>query len=262
MLVVLSPAKNLDEQSPWPQLNTSQPRLLEDAQALVAIAKQLTPAQLSSLMHISDPLAGLNAARFSAFHTPFTEQNARPALFTFNGDVYTGLAADTLDAEAISYAQEHLRILSGLYGVLRPLDLMQAYRLEMGTALATPRGKNLYAFWGDRITDLLQQDLAEIGSDLLINLASTEYFSSVKQAKLKARVITPVFQDEKNGQYKVISFWAKKARGLMARYIMQQRPSDVAELQQFSAAGYRFDAAASTPTELVFKRAEADQAAA
>lgn len=259
MLVVLSPAKNLDYESPLPTADFSQPRMLEQAQQLVDVAKQLTPADLSNLMHISDKLAGLNAARFQSWQQPFTADNARPAMYAFAGDVYTGLAAEKFSSKAIYYAQEHLRILSGLYGVLRPLDLMKPYRLEMGTSLATDRGKNLYEFWGQAITDKLNDDLAAIGSDILVNLASNEYFSSVKTRQLKAQVITPVFKDEKNGQYKVISFWAKKARGAMARYIINEQVRSVTGLQQFNATGYRFEPAQSTATELVFCRAEQDQ---
>jgi cytoplasmic iron level regulating protein YaaA (DUF328/UPF0246 family) len=259
MLVVLSPAKNLDYESPLPTADFSQPRMLEQAQQLVDVAKQLTPADLSQLMHISDKLAGLNAARFQTWQQPFSPDNARPAMYAFAGDVYTGLAAEKFASKAIYYAQEHLRILSGLYGVLRPLDLMQPYRLEMGTSLATEHGKNLYEFWGQQITDKLNDDLAAIGSEILVNLASNEYFSSVKTRQLKAQVITPVFKDEKNGQFKVISFWAKKARGAMARYIINEQVKSVAGLQQFNAGGYRFEPTQSTATELVFCRAERDQ---
>lgn len=259
MLVVLSPAKNLDYESKLPTQAHSQPRLLDHAQQLVDRCQSLTPQELGSLMKISDKLAGLNAARFADWHQPFTPDNARPAVYAFDGDVYAGLQAEKLDEQAISYAQEHLRILSGLYGVLRPLDLMQAYRLEMGTKLDTTRGKNLYEFWGDVITDLLNEDLAAIDSKYLVNLASNEYFSSVNTDLLDAEVITPVFKDEKNGQFKVISFWAKKARGMMARYIMQKQPKTVADLKQFNVSGYRFNAEASSDTELVFCRAERDQ---
>ncbi|MDX1525516.1 MAG: peroxide stress protein YaaA [Pseudidiomarina maritima] len=259
MLVVLSPAKNLDYDSVLPTTEHSQPRMLERAQELVDRCQALSPQQLSELMKISDKLAGLNAARFAEWHTPFNSSNARPAIYAFDGDVYTGLAAEKLDAEAIAYAQEHLRILSGLYGVLRPLDLMQPYRLEMGTKLDTARGKSLYEFWGDEITDQLNEDLAAAGDDVLINLASQEYFGSVQPKRLHAQVITPIFKDEKNGTYKVISFWAKKARGMMARYIVSKRPQSVAELKQFNEAGYRFNADQSSATELVFCRAERDQ---
>lgn len=259
MLVVISPAKNLDYDSPLPTAEYSQPRMLERAQELVDRCQALSPMQLSELMKISDKLAGLNAARFAEWHTPFTPNNARPAIYAFDGDVYSGLAAEKLSAESIAYAQEHLRILSGLYGVLRPLDLMQPYRLEMGTKLDTSRGRNLYEFWGDEITDMLNEDLETIDSELVINLASHEYFSSVQTKRLKAQIVTPVFKDEKNGEYKVISFWAKKARGMMARYIMTEQPKSVAELRQFNAGGYRFNADESTDSELVFYRAERDQ---
>ncbi|RZQ55337.1 peroxide stress protein YaaA [Pseudidiomarina tainanensis] len=259
MLVVISPAKNLDYDSPLPTAEHSQPRMLERAQELVDRCQALSPMQLSELMKISDKLAGLNAARFAEWHTPFTPNNARPAIYAFDGDVYSGLAAEKLSAESIAYAQEHLRILSGLYGVLRPLDLMQPYRLEMGTKLDTSRGRNLYEFWGDEITDMLNEDLETIDSELVINLASHEYFSSVQTKRLKAQIVTPVFKDEKNGEYKVISFWAKKARGMMARYIMTEQPKSVAELRQFNAGGYRFNADESTDSELVFYRAERDQ---
>ncbi|MDX1705602.1 peroxide stress protein YaaA [Pseudidiomarina sp.] len=259
MLVVLSPAKNLDFESDLRTKEHSQPRLLDQAEQLVERCRQLSPQQLGSLMKISDKLAGLNAARFTEWQRPFTPDNARPAIYAFDGDVYAGLAAEKLSDDAIAFAQEHLRILSGLYGVLRPLDLMQAYRLEMGTKLDTERGNTLYAFWGNIITDMLNEDLAAIDSDVLVNLASNEYFSSVKIADLNARVITPVFKDEKNGEFKVISFWAKKARGMMARFIMTEQPQSVAELKNFKAAGYRYNAEQSSETELVFYRAERDQ---
>ncbi|RUO39157.1 peroxide stress protein YaaA [Pseudidiomarina aestuarii] len=259
MLAVISPAKNLDYESELPTKEFTQPRLLDDATALVDVARELSPQQLGSLMSISDKLAGLNAARFAEWQTPFDLNNARQAIYAFDGDVYAGLSAEKLDAEAIAYAQEHLRILSGLYGVLRPLDLMQPYRLEMGTKLETARGKNLYEFWGDIITELLNKDLEQCKSTILVNLASNEYFSSVKKKQLKADIITPVFKDEKNGEYKVISFWAKKARGMMARFMMNNKPKSIADLQKFNAAGYRFSSAESTATELVFLRSEADQ---
>ena len=259
MLVVLSPAKNLDYDSPLPTNEHSQPRMLERAQELVDRCQALSPQQLSQLMKISDKLAGLNAARFAEWQQPFTPSNARPAIYAFDGDVYSGLAAEKLTDAAISYAQQHLRILSGLYGVLRPLDLMQPYRLEMGTKLDTARGHNLYEFWGDEITDMLNEDLAAIDSEILVNLASQEYFSSVQPKRLRADVVTPVFKDEKNGEYKVISFWAKKARGMMARFIMSEQPRTVSELRQFNAAGYRYNADESSEYELVFYRAERDQ---
>lgn len=257
MLAVLSPAKNLDYESDYPSVEATQPRLLDDAAELVDVCRELSPQQLGSLMKISDKLAGLNAARFAEWSRPFSEHNARPAIFAFNGDVYAGLDAYQLDAGALNASQHQLRILSGLYGLLRPLDLMQPYRLEMGTKLNNPRGKNLYEFWGDTITELLNQDLAQQGTDVLVNLASNEYFSVVNTKALKARVITPVFKDEKNGQYKVISFYAKKARGLMARFMVNQTPTSVSDLKDFDVAGYQFNAAESSEDKLVFKRSEA-----
>ena len=256
MLAVVSPAKNLDYESDLPELNVTQPRLLDNAEELVEVCRQLSPQQLGSLMKISDKLAGLNAARFQEWQRPFNEDNARPAMFAFNGDVYTGLDAASLNSEAINTAQKQLRILSGLYGVLRPLDLMQPYRLEMGSKLDNPKGKNLYEYWGDTITQTLNDDLAELGSSTLVNLASNEYFSAVKPKALNADIITPVFKDEKNGQYKVMSFYAKKARGLMARFILNQKPESVSDLKEFDANGYSFNEAMSSDKQLVFCRAE------
>lgn len=256
MLAVVSPAKNLDYESDLPELNVTQPRLLDNAEELVEVCRQLSPQQLGSLMKISDKLAGLNAARFEQWQRPFNEDNARPAMYAFNGDVYTGLEAASLNSEAIDTAQKQLRILSGLYGVLRPLDLMQPYRLEMGSKLDNPKGKNLYEYWGDTITQMLNDDLAELGSSTLVNLASNEYFSAVKPKALNADIITPVFKDEKNGQYKVISFYAKKARGLMARFILNQKPKSVSDLKEFNANGYSFNEAMSSDKQLVFCRAE------
>ncbi|WP_395344791.1 peroxide stress protein YaaA [Ningiella sp. W23] len=259
MLILVSPAKNLDYQSDIPAVKATQPRLSAQIDTLVKVCKKLSPADLSSLMSISDKLSILNAERFNSFETPFTEQNARPAIYAFNGDVYAGLDALSLGDEAIEFAQSHLRILSGLYGVLRPLDLMQPYRLEMGTKLLTPKGKSLYEFWGSDITDLIKQDLSTQGDSVIVNLASNEYFSSVKTSELKnngATIITPHFKDEKNGKYKIISFYAKKARGMMARYIIENQLKDVSKLKNFDTAGYRFDEQASTQSDFMFKRAE------
>ena len=254
MLVVVSPAKNLDFESDIPSNQFTQPSMLEDTMRLMEVCRTLSPADLSSLMKISDKLATLNANRFAEFSTPFTQDNARQAMYAFNGDVYTGLDAYSLDADTVEYAQQHLRILSGLYGLLRPLDLMQAYRLEMGTKLANPAGKDLYAFWDDRITHTLNQALAEQGDNVLINLASNEYFKAVKKKSLDGMVITPTYKDCKNGQYKIISFFAKKARGLMARYILENRVADVDGLKAFDLDGYQFSEAQSSSTELVFLR--------
>ena len=256
MLVVISPAKNLDYESPLPTEQFTQPVLLNEAQRLIDRCVKLAPHEIGSLMSISDKLSDLNARRYAEWQQPFTPDNARQAMFAFNGDVYTGLEASSLSPQDIEFAQSHLRILSGLYGLLKPLDLMQAYRLEMGTKLDTERGKNLYEFWGDIITNHLNDALAEQGDNVLVNLASNEYFKSVKKKNLNAEIYTPVFKDQKNGQYKVISFFAKKARGLMARYIMQNQVSEVAQLQAFDSAGYRFSEELSKGTELVFLRDE------
>lgn len=254
MLVVLSPAKNLDFESQVPVSEATQPALLDDAQTLVKRCRELSPADLSSLMGISDKLATLNANRFADFSVPFSKDNARQAMFAFNGDVYSGLDAYNLSDNAVTFAQSHLRILSGLYGLLKPLDLMQAYRLEMGTKLDNEKGSDLYAYWGTKITEQLNDALQRQGDNVLINLASNEYFKSVKKRALDAMVITPVFKDYKNGKYKVISFFAKKARGMMARYIMENQITEVEQLKQFNADGYAFSEQDSSSTELVFLR--------
>lgn len=259
MLVVVSPAKNLDYKTPVATSEYTQPKFMAKTEELVATCKSLAPADLSNLMGISDKLAILNAERFSSFTQPFTPDNARQAMYAFNGDVYAGLDAHSMTAEDVAFAQTHLRILSGLYGVLQPLDLMQPYRLEMGTKLATERGKNLYEFWGADLTKTLDKELAEQDHKVLVNLASNEYFSAVQPKALNAQVLTPVFKDEKNGKIKIISFYAKKARGLMARYIIDNKITDPAELSQFSVAGYKFAAEQSSETELVFVRLEKDR---
>lgn len=265
MLVVVSPAKNLDFTSPLPAflhdklssvLSVTEPALMSDVKKLVKTCKTLSPAALGSMMKISDKLAILNAERFSSFEFPFTAANARPALYAFNGDVYTGLDAKSLSQESVAFAQSHLRILSGLYGALKPLDLMQAYRLEMGTKVQIGKASNLYQYWGTTITDELNRAINAQDDKVLINLASNEYFSAVNTKLLDATVITPQFKDEKNGQFKIISFYAKKARGLMARFILEHRVDSVEQLQQFDAEGYLYDDANSTPTNIVFKRKE------
>ncbi len=256
MLILISPAKTLDYQSPLATQRYTQPALLEYSQQLIREARKLSEPQIASLMGISDKLASLNATRFHDWHPDFTPQNARQAILAFKGDVYTGLQAETLSEEDFDFAQRHLRMLSGLYGVLRPLDLMQPYRLEMGIKLANPKGKDLYSFWGDIITDTLNATLAEQKDDVVVNLASDEYFKSVRPKKLEATVIKPVFLDEKNGKFKVISFYAKKARGLMSRYIIENRLTRPEQLTAFDSDGYFFDADASDSRELVFKRHE------
>ncbi|OOE90236.1 peroxide stress protein YaaA [Salinivibrio sharmensis] len=256
MLIVVSPAKTLDYETPLPTDRYTQPQLTEHSEALIKVCRQLTPADIASLMKVSDKIASLNAVRFSEWSPTFTPDNARPAALAFKGDVYTGLDANSMSEQDFDWAQDHFRMLSGLYGLLRPLDLMQPYRLEMGTKLSTPRGDNLYQFWGDIITEVLNEDLAAQGSRLLVNLASNEYFKAVNKKVLNGDIITPVFKDYKNGQYKVISFYAKKARGMMARYLIDQRASSVADIKAFDVAGYYFSEADSKGNELVFLRDE------
>jgi uncharacterized protein len=256
MLVVLSPAKTLDVETPAPIAKFSQPDLLDESQLLIERCRQLSMQDIASLMKVSDKIAGLNVARFAQWHKPFSLNNAKQAVFAFQGDVYTGLQAESLSVETLEYAQTHLRILSGLYGLLKPLDLMQAYRLEMGTKLDNLRGANLYQFWGALITQSLNKALQAEGDNLLINLASNEYFKAVKKKELNGQVITPVFKDQKNGQYKVISFYAKKARGLMARYIVEQQVTGLDKLKEFVSDGYYFVESQSSATELVFYRDE------
>ncbi|WP_439861120.1 peroxide stress protein YaaA [Pseudomonas sp. MBLB4136] len=254
MLMVISPAKTLDYETPPATPRYTQPEHLDHAQDLIAQLRDLSPAQIAELMHLSDKLAGLNAARFGSWTPSFTPENAKQALLAFKGDVYTGLDAESFSEEDFDFAQRHLRMLSGLYGVLRPLDLMQPYRLEMGTKLANPRGKDLYAFWGERISGWLNEALAAQGDRVLLNLASTEYFGAVKRKALDARIIDTEFKDLKNGQYKIISFYAKKARGLMARYVIKERLSDPEGLKDFNYQGYRFAAEQSNADKLVFLR--------
>ena len=254
MLIVLSPAKTLDFDTPSPTQTHTQPVLLNDAKTLVKQLKKMAPAELSSLMSISDKLGTLNFNRYHDWKTPFTANNAKQALLAFKGDVYTGLEADTFSAQDLKFAQKHLRILSGLYGVLKPLDLMQAYRLEMGTHLVTQKGENLYDFWGDKITELINADLKKNKSEALVNLASNEYFKSIQSDDLNQKVITPVFKDYKNGKYKIISFYAKKARGMMAAYVIRNRITDPLQIQNFRLAGYRYNKSESNSAEWVFKR--------
>jgi cytoplasmic iron level regulating protein YaaA (DUF328/UPF0246 family) len=256
MLMVISPAKTLDFETPPTTDRYTQPQYLDHAQELITQLRDLTPAQIGELMHLSDKLSGLNAARFGSWNPAFTPDNAKQALLAFKGDVYTGLQAETLSEADLDYAQQHLRMLSGLYGLLRPLDLMQPYRLEMGTKLENARGKDLYAFWGNRISEWLNEALAEQGDDVLLNLASNEYFSAVKRPALNARVINTEFRDLKNGQYKIISFYAKKARGMMSRFVISERIEHPDALKQFDVHGYRFDSAQSTKDKFVFLRDE------
>lgn len=254
MLMVISPAKTLDYTSPLATEKYSQPRFLEQSSQLIEILRELSPSELAQLMKLSDKLAGLNVARFTEWQPKFTLENARQAILAFKGDVYTGLDAASLSAADFDYAQQHLRILSGLYGVLRPLDLMQPYRLEMGTRLQNCAGKNLYEFWGERLTESLNQCLAEQQANVLLNLASNEYFKAVKPKQLNGTLINVDFKDLKNDQYKIISFYAKKARGIMARYVIQHKIDSVDALKNFTEQGYYYSAEQSKPDHLVFLR--------
>lgn len=256
MLILVSPAKTLDYETPAKTSEFTLPDLLKHSEALIEVCRELTPADIASLMKVSDKIAGLNAARFASWTPDFTPDNAKQAVFAFRGDVYTGLDADSLSDAALSRAQKQLRILSGLYGLLRPLDLMQPYRLEMGTRLANSRGDNLYQFWGDIVTEQINKALAEQGDELIVNLASNEYFKSVKPKQLIGQLITPTFKDKKNGQYKVISFFAKKARGMMARYLIDSEVNSYDDLIKFDAAGYYYSEAESSVNEPVFLREE------
>ncbi|PIE39643.1 MAG: peroxide stress protein YaaA [Gammaproteobacteria bacterium] len=257
MLSVISPAKTLDYETKVPTRRKTQPELLDYSAELIEDARKLSPDAIRELMGVSEAIAQLNHQRFMNWHTPFDLDNARQALFAFKGDVYTGLDAYTLDKDALGFAQQHLRMLSGLYGVLRPLDLMQPYRLEMGLKFANSGGKNLYEFWGEHITAALNKQLKKIGSPVLLNLASNEYFKAVKPKLLNAEVITPVFKDKKGDKYRVISFFAKKARGQMARYIAEREITDPAALKDYDVAGYYYSEADSSAREMVFLRDEA-----
>lgn len=254
MLVVISPAKSLDYESPLPTKKNSQPSMLADSAELIAGLRKLAPQDIASLMGVSEKIALENFDRFKAWKMPFTKSNARPAVFAFKGDVYLGMDAYKLKTDDFTFAQEHLRILSGLYGLLKPLDLIQAYRLEMGTAWRNKRGANLYEFWGDKITQELNKQLKKIKSELLVNLASNEYFKAVNKKELNAEVVTPVFKDYKNGEYKVVSFFAKKARGLMSAYIVRERIEKAGDLKKFKAEGYRFNSELSRGNHQVFTR--------
>ncbi|MBZ9558247.1 MULTISPECIES: peroxide stress protein YaaA [Modicisalibacter] len=260
MLSVISPAKTLDFETPPTTEQYSQPDYLDQSRELIDILRDYSPQRLAELMGISDKLAGLNAARYGQWQPPFTLDNAKQAAQAFQGDVYQGLDAPTFDDDDNAFAQAHLRILSGLYGLLRPLDLIQPYRLEMGTRLANPAGKDLYAFWRERLTRDLDAAVAASGSPVLVNLASNEYVKAIDTRRLSARVISPVFKDAKNGQYKIISFYAKKARGLMAAWLIRERIDDPAALTGFDVAGYRYAPEQSKEHAPVFVREEADRA--
>ena len=254
-MFVLSPAKALDYESAVPaDVPHTSPLFPKQSAELIDVLREQSPQQIAQLMHLSDALSALNVARYAAWRPRATAHNARQAVLAFNGDVYGGLQAASLTAKQLDWLQDHVCILSGLYGVLRPLDRMQPYRLEMGTPLATDHGANLYQFWGTQIAEYLNERAAADKTPVIVNLASQEYFKAVQRKALKARVIDCVFEDYKSGQYKVISFFAKRARGLMARYAAQHRISRPAQLEGFDLEGYAFAPTASSPDRLVFRR--------
>lgn len=257
MIILLSPSKTLDMEYHAPKIKTSTPALLSESETLAREVKKLSTAELKGLMKISDKLAELNHSRFQSFSTPFAADNAKPCGFAFKGDVYDGLQFDTLSPDDMAFAQKHLRILSGLYGLLRPLDLMQAYRLEMGTRLANPRGKNLYEFWGNRITEAINLAVKETDSQCVINLASNEYFSAVQPNKLCVPVISPTFKENKNGTLKIIGLMAKRARGRMANWLINNRFSASDALCNFALDRYQFDPRSSTNDQFIYTRSPA-----
>ncbi|MDR5732240.1 MULTISPECIES: peroxide stress protein YaaA [Caballeronia] len=255
MIIVLSPAKSLDYETPAHIRKHTLPDFVDDAAELIQGLRQLSPQQIGGMMGISDQLATLNFQRYAEWSKTFDAQNSKQAVLAFNGDVYEGFAARTLTSADLDFAQSHVRVLSGLYGLLRPLDLLQPYRLEMGTKFPNARGKDLYAFWGERITAALNEQFKrQRGARVLVNCASGEYFKSVRPKLLDVPVVSPVFEDWKGGRYKIISFHAKRARGLMARYAVQNRIDEPEALKGFDSEGYRFDAKASNDTTYVFRR--------
>lgn len=254
MLLVISPAKTLDFETPPTTDRFTLPGWLDQSQLLIERARRYSAHDLVELMEVSMAIAELNVERFAAWHTPFTPDNAKQALLAFKGEVYNGLQAQSLDEAALEFAQQHLRILSGLYGLLRPLDLMQPYRLEMGRPIDTARGKNLYEFWGNLITEGLNAQLVALKAHHLINLASSEYFKAVKPKLVKGEIITPEFKEKKNGEYKMLGVYAKKARGLMSRFVIDNRITDPQALKRFDSEGYHFNGKLSSETKWVFTR--------
>lgn len=254
MLIVVSPAKTLDYETPPKTKISTIPDFLDDSQELVNRLRKFSSLDIAELMKVSKKIADLNFDRYEAWNKKFTEKNAKQAVLAFKGDVYTGLDAESFSAADFKFAQKHLRILSGLYGLLRPLDLMQPYRLEMGTKLETDRGKNLYEFWGSTITEGLNKQLKKTKSEHLINLASNEYFRSVKPKELDAEIITPEFKEYKSGDYKMIGIYAKKARGMLSRYIIQNHLTDPEDIKSFNEDGYKFNKQLSKRHKWVFTR--------
>jgi cytoplasmic iron level regulating protein YaaA (DUF328/UPF0246 family) len=256
MLILLSPSKSLDFESPPPTDVTTQPEYLDQATTLVDILRDYDVESFGELMDVSEDLAELNVGRYADFETPFTLENAKQAIFAFDGDVYTDFAFDTYDDDDFAFLQEHVRILSGLYGILRPLDLMQPYRLEMGTKLENPAGDDLYEFWGEQLTESVNRALDAQGDDIILNLASNQYFDAVDHDALNGRIIDPTFKDFRNGRYMVISFYLKRLRGAMSDWVVRNGITDPDELSGFDADGYYHDPERSTPDEPVFLRDE------
>jgi len=257
MLIVISPAKKLDYETPATTKTSTVPDYLDQSQQLINRMRDFSMLDISELMHVSSKIAGLNFDRYETWTADFNPDNSKQAILAFMGDVYTGFDASSLTKTDLNFAQKHLRILSGLYGLLRPLDLMKAYRLEMGTKLNTSRGKNLYEFWGSLITQGLNEQLKKTKSEYLINLASNEYFKSVKPKELNAEIITPAFKEYKNGDYKMIGIYAKRARGLLSRYIITHRLTDVEDIKEFGSDGYRYNKKLSNGNNWVFTRRRA-----
>jgi len=255
MLTLLSPAKTLNFDDPVDlSLPTTLPDFILDSSQLILLLKKFSAQDVAELMSLSDKLAALNVARYAQWSKTFTTKNSKAALLAFNGDVYEGLDASSLTKKQLEFAQNHLRILSGLYGVLRPLDLMQAYRLEMGTQLSNKRGKDLYSFWGSKVTEKIKSELDRDKKPYLLNLASDEYFKVIQSNLLGHSVISPVFQDEKDGKFKIISFYAKRARGLMARFVIEKGINDPLKLKDFDVEGYQYVESLSSPSKPVFQR--------
>ena len=254
MLITLSPSKGQDFDTPAPSRKHSKPRQLKDAELLIKQLKKYKTADIKELMSVSDNIADLNVGRYKSFKTPFSTQNAKQCLFAFKGDVYGGIDVDSFDEDDLAYAQDHLRILSGLYGCLRPLDLIQPYRLEMKTKLGNPRGDNLYQFWGESITDALNQELVKQQEPVLVNLASNEYFKSVKPKKLQGRQLNINFKETKDGKTRIVAIFAKRARGLMTDFIIRNRIENPEDLKKFRSEGYRFNNALSDDKQWTFER--------
>ena len=254
MLIVVSPAKKLDYDTPAKTKTSTMPDFLDQSQILIDRLRQFSAIDIAELMHVSMKIAELNFDRYEGWSLPLSTDNAKQAMFAFKGDVYTGLDADSFSAADIKFAQKHFRMLSGLYGLLRPLDLMYPYRLEMGTKLDNTRGKNLYEFWGSTITDAINKQLKASKSESLINLASNEYFKSVKTKEINGEIITPAFKEYKNGEYKMIGIYAKKARGLLSRYIIQNQLSNPEDIKNFDEEGYKFNKKLSKGKNWVFTR--------